>query len=121
MSEFETTQEKPFQKCELCGAIEDCRPYGPNCEQICYSCGMKNKVTTQKQIDLTFGIDPKEHHKLPNLDYKKIYIGDGVYMSMDEDKTILLTTENGIRVTNSIVLEPRVYDNFLKGVKELQG
>lgn len=30
-------EEKP-QVCEMCGAIDECRPYGPNGEQICFNC-----------------------------------------------------------------------------------
>lgn len=26
------------QICELCGKIDECRPYGPNDEQICFDC-----------------------------------------------------------------------------------
>lgn len=26
------------QVCELCGKIAECRPYGPNGEQICFDC-----------------------------------------------------------------------------------
>ncbi len=37
------------------------------------------------------------------------YLGDGVYATYDGgDGTIVLTTENGVDVTNTIVLEPVV-------------
>lgn len=36
-------------KCELCGIIEELRPYGPNGEEICYDCGMKNEEVTKRQ------------------------------------------------------------------------
>lgn len=42
--------EEPPQACELCGVVEECRPYGPNGEQICFSCGMKDPETTQKKM-----------------------------------------------------------------------
>lgn len=38
----------------------------------------------------------------------KVYIGDGVYMEVDDWGTVLLTTENGMIVTNRIVLETEV-------------
>lgn len=38
----------------------------------------------------------------------KTYLGDGVYAEMSEIG-IVLTTEDGIAVTNTIVLEPEVY------------
>jgi hypothetical protein len=42
----------------------------------------------------------------------KSYIGDGVYAELDGaiPNTVVLTTENGIEVTNRIVLEPEVLD-----------
>lgn len=30
--------EQPPEVCELCGIIEECRPYGPKGEQICFDC-----------------------------------------------------------------------------------
>jgi hypothetical protein len=39
----------------------------------------------------------------------KQYLGDGVYVDIDE-RGLLLTTENGIEVTNTIVLEPEVWE-----------
>jgi len=40
----------------------------------------------------------------------KQYLGDGVYIQISRYGDIILTTENGISVTNRIVLEPKVYD-----------
>ena len=37
----------------------------------------------------------------------KIYLGDGVYAD-EQSGNLVLTTENGISVTNEIVLEPEV-------------
>lgn len=41
---------EPDQACEMCGVIDECRPYGPNGEQICFDCGMKNKATTERKM-----------------------------------------------------------------------
>lgn len=41
---------EPPQVCELCHVVAECRPYGPNGEQICYECGMKDKETTEKKM-----------------------------------------------------------------------
>ena len=38
----------------------------------------------------------------------KEYLGDGVYADI-EDEMIVLTTENGLSVTNTIYLEPTVW------------
>jgi hypothetical protein len=38
----------------------------------------------------------------------KRYLGDGVYAEISECGDLLLTTENGISITNTIVLEAEV-------------
>jgi hypothetical protein len=42
--------EEPMAACELCGTIEECRPYGPNDERICFECGMKDEETTKRKM-----------------------------------------------------------------------
>jgi hypothetical protein len=32
-------QEQPPGRCELCGAVRETRPYGPNGEGVCFPCG----------------------------------------------------------------------------------
>jgi len=57
MSGLGIIQEEPPQACEMCGVIDECRPYGPNGEEICFDCGMKDKETTAKQMDkYIFGV-----------------------------------------------------------------
>lgn len=34
----------------ICGSKEELRPYGPNCENICFDCGMKDEKTTEKRM-----------------------------------------------------------------------
>jgi hypothetical protein len=52
----------------------------------------------------------------------KQYMGDGVYAAVDPVTglagTVVLTTENGIEATNTIVLEPEVLAVFLRWVRE---
>jgi hypothetical protein len=36
--------------CELCGRVGELRPYGPNGEQICHDCGMKDPATTFRKM-----------------------------------------------------------------------
>ena len=36
--------------CELCGKEDELRPYGPNGEWICFSCGMKDEETTKARF-----------------------------------------------------------------------
>ena len=44
---------------------------------------------------------------------EKTYLGDGVYVDFD-GFAFVLTTENGIEVTNTIILEPEVYDALVR-------
>jgi hypothetical protein len=44
-NDFIVAEEAP-QQCDLCGAIEELRPYGPNGEAICFDCGMANREAT---------------------------------------------------------------------------
>ena len=50
----------------------------------------------------------------------KAYLGDGVYCQFD-GYALVLTTEDGIRATNTIVLEPDVYSALVRYVKQLGG
>lgn len=43
----------------------------------------------------------------------KEYLGDGVYAEIGGAGDIVLTTEDGIRATNTIFLEPLVYRNLV--------
>ena len=45
---------------------------------------------------------------------EKTYLGDAVYARFDEFGNLILTTENGIEVTNTIVLEWDVFNNLLR-------
>ena len=36
--------------CEMCGAVDECRPYGPNDENICFDCAMKDEETTERKM-----------------------------------------------------------------------
>lgn len=55
------------------------------------------------------------HHKV-----EKRYLGDGVYIDYSPMSGMLvLTTENGYEVTNTIFLESEVYEELLRYVKDL--
>jgi len=36
------------QQCDLCGKIAELRPYGPNGECVCFSCGMKDEASAMQ-------------------------------------------------------------------------
>jgi hypothetical protein len=40
---------------------------------------------------------------------KKVYLGDSVYAALEGDR-VVLTTENGFGPSNTIVLEPKVFE-----------
>lgn len=42
--------DEPPRTCEFCGAFAECRPYGPNGEQICFKCGQKDPETTERKM-----------------------------------------------------------------------
>jgi hypothetical protein len=46
------------------------------------------------------------------MSIQKEYLGDAVYAEFDRFGRIILTTEDGISVTNRIVLEPEVLAAF---------
>jgi len=50
---------------------------------------------------------------------RKFYLGDGAYVDHD-GYALVLTTEDGVRVTNRIVLEPEVYGALVAYVERLK-
>ena len=42
--------QQPPECCELCGTIDECRPYGPNDENICFDCAMKDEKTAERKM-----------------------------------------------------------------------
>lgn len=45
------------QVCEMCGTVDECRPYGFNGEQICFDCAMTldQEVVKKKMAEYIFG------------------------------------------------------------------
>lgn len=58
------------------------------------------------------GHDTSEH---------KSYLGDSVYVDIDQYGGLILTTENGLGATNSIVMEPEVIHKLADWIIEMQG
>lgn len=44
MSTLGIIEGEPDGTCELCGKDAETRPYGPNSEEVCFECGMKDKA-----------------------------------------------------------------------------
>ncbi len=53
--------QEPDRFCEMCGKLDECRPYGPNDEQICFSCAMatpeSKEIAERKMAAYIFGED----------------------------------------------------------------
>lgn len=47
---------EPPGKCELCGAVDETRPYGPEGKEVCYECGMLNPVEAYEQFKKRFAV-----------------------------------------------------------------
>ena len=50
-------EAEPEQTCELCGAKAETRPYGPNGEEVCFHCGMKDEEAAKRALKQR--IDPQ--------------------------------------------------------------
>ena len=50
----------------------------------------------------------------------KEYIGDGAYAAVDAHGDVVLTTENGISVQNTVVMEPSVVRSFEDFIKRMR-
>lgn len=51
----------------------------------------------------------------------KEYLGDGVYVDITEWGEVVLTTEDGIRATNTIVMDGSVLGNLEEYLRVLRG
>jgi len=61
---------------------------------------------------------PVTQTDLEGNDATKRYLGDGAYVAYD-GYAFVLTTEDGIRTTNTIVLEPDIYVALTRYVDQL--
>lgn len=50
MSGLGIIEQQPDEVCEMCGAVDECRPYGPNDENICFDCAMKDEETAERKM-----------------------------------------------------------------------
>lgn len=41
---------EPERTCELCGKVDECRPYGPLGEQVCFECASKDEAAMSRGI-----------------------------------------------------------------------
>ena len=52
--------------------------------------------------------------------YDKVYLGDGAYAQFD-GYGVSVTAENGIEATDTVYLEPEVYDALVKYWNDVHG
>lgn len=48
-------QDEPDKRCELCGKIDECRPYGPKGEQVCFDCAMQDPKAVRRGFNRYVG------------------------------------------------------------------
>jgi hypothetical protein len=59
MSQPGLIEAEPQGVCDLCDKVAETRPYGPNGEEICFQCGQRDVVTTEKSMgQFLFGAKP---------------------------------------------------------------
>jgi len=49
--------EQP-QQCDLCGKVDELRPYGPNGSVICFDCAMEDQAGTEARMAHVLFFDP---------------------------------------------------------------
>jgi hypothetical protein len=57
------------------------------------------------------------------MDSQRCYLGDGVYARVNyaSQGRVILSTDNGIKTTNEIVLEPEVLAVFMLWLEQIKG
>ena len=65
MSRLGVICKEPNSKCDLCGKIDECRPYGPNGESVCFECGMKDEGAAAKAFAMrVLGLTKEEAERV---------------------------------------------------------
>jgi hypothetical protein len=39
------------ERCEMCGKLDECRPYGPKGMNVCFDCGMKDPKEAERRMN----------------------------------------------------------------------
>ena len=48
MSNLGLIEAEPDGVCDLCSAVAETRPYGPNGEEVCFECAMKDPEAAKR-------------------------------------------------------------------------
>lgn len=52
VSNIPVIEGEPDFICFMCGKVAETRPYGPNGEELCFECAMKDEKETSIQLDI---------------------------------------------------------------------
>lgn len=50
MSRPGVIEAEKHRRCDLCDKVAELRPYGPNGENVCFECGMKDEEAAKRQF-----------------------------------------------------------------------
>lgn len=67
MSHHGVIEAERVDRCQLCRKIAETRPYGPNGEEVCFDCGMKDRAAAErgfKKHVLSGGVARKRARKV---------------------------------------------------------
>jgi hypothetical protein len=56
-------EKEQVDRCQLCGCIAETRPYGPNGEEVCFPCGMKDEAAMRRGFDRLVNGDGATRHR----------------------------------------------------------
>lgn len=58
MSEIIVIDGTQHAKCQLCGKVDELRPYGPGGKFVCFECAMKDEAEAKRQFAKLLGKGP---------------------------------------------------------------
>ena len=47
-------EQESDARCEMCGVVDELRPYGPKGERVCFDCMMKDDEAARRQFTALF-------------------------------------------------------------------
>ena len=66
MSDPRVIEKEDVDRCQLCGAIAEVRPYGPNGEEVCFACGTKDEEAMRRGFERHACGNGMRRHKVRN-------------------------------------------------------
>lgn len=55
----------PDYECDLCGKQAETRPHGPNGEEVCFECGMKDEEAAKRAFGARIGVPASSPQQPP--------------------------------------------------------